>query len=82
MTADIAQISARSTYFTQSLDKSTFLYMYKTGIPITTDIPTAMVKIPASTIKIPTKVNSQRIRIVTKIHKNPFNVRRLELISC
>ena len=42
MTADIAQISARSTYFTQSLDKSTFLYMYKTGIPITTDIPTAM----------------------------------------
>ena len=56
--------------------------MYKTGIPITTDIPTAMVKIPASTIKIPTKVNSQRIRIVTKIHKNPFNVRRLELISC
>ena len=69
MTADIAQISARSTYFTQSLDKSTYINKYKTGITNTTD-------------KIPTKVNSLRIRIVTKIHNNPFNVRRLELISC
>lgn len=49
---------------------------------MTMDNLTAMVKIPASTIKIRINVSSQSTRIVTMIQKYPFNVRKFELISC
>ena len=56
--------------------------MYKTGIPMTMDNPTAMVKIPASTIKIRVSVSNQSTSMVTTIQKYPFNVLKFELISC
>ncbi|CDB00477.1 unknown [Firmicutes bacterium CAG:65] len=49
---------------------------------MTMDNPTAMVKIPASTIKIRVSVSSQSTSMVTTIQKYPFNVRKFELISC
>ena len=38
---------------------------------MTADIPTAIVKIPASTIKIRSSVSAQITKMVAKIQKNP-----------
>ena len=49
---------------------------------MTADIPTAIVKIPASTIKIRSSVSAQITKMVAKIQKKPFSVCKLEWISC
>mgnify|MGYP006944388675 CR=1 FL=1 len=49
---------------------------------MTADIPTAIVKIPASTIKIRSSVSTQITKTVAKIQKKPFKVCKFERISC